>query len=417
MIVSRRHILSASAAGGVMTVGLAQAAQFGNPDSPAQGLDAVKGNPASDPGPRNPTLAGQFPSSEAPPSTDHGSLPNFWFPFEQANKRIQDGGWTREVTERELPIAKSLAGVDMRLTPGGIRELHWHKPAEWAFVLYGNARITGFDQDGRSFVEDVSAGDLWNFPSGIPHSIQGLEPDGTEFLLVFDDGAFSEFSTFLRTLWMAHTPPEVLAKNFGVPASAFSKIPLHELYIFQSKVPGPLGAARQAAKGPQGNTPESFAYRLMQQKPNFSSSAGEVRIVDKSNFPIASTIAAAHVVVRPGAMREMHWHPNADEWQYYIAGDGRMGVFGAGENVVTKDFHAGDVGYVPRSMGHYIENTGTTDLVFLEVFRSPYYSSISFSKWLSHLPPTLVQAHFNLSAETLNAFSKQEQTVIASKPA
>jgi oxalate decarboxylase len=418
MIVSRRNILSATAAGGVMTTTLAQAARFGNPDSPAKGSDAAKGNPASitDPGPRNPTLGSQFPNSEAPPSTDHGSLPNFWFPFEQANKRIQDGGWTREVTERELPIAKTLAGVDMRLTAGGIRELHWHKPAEWAIVLYGNARITGFDQAGRSFVDDVSAGDLWNFPSGIPHSIQGLEPDGTEFLLVFDDGAFSEYSTFLPTQWMAHTPPEVLTKNFGIPAVAFSKIPLHELYIFQSIVPGPLAADQQAAKGPQGSTPETFSYRLMKQKPNFSSPAGEVRIVDKSNFPIASTIAAAHVIVRPGAMREMHWHPNADEWQYYIAGDGRMGVFAAGENINTKDFHAGDVGYVPRSMGHYIENTGSTDLVFLEIFRSPYYSSISFSQWLSHLPPALVQAHFNLSTETLNALSKTEQTVIAGKP-
>jgi oxalate decarboxylase len=215
---------------------------------------------------------------------------------------------------------------------------------------------------------------------------------------------------------MAHTPPEVLAKNFGVPASAFNKIPLHELYIFQSKVPPALGTDQQAAKGTQGSTPESFSYRLMQQKPHFSSPAGEVRIVDKSNFPIASTIAAAHVIVRPGAMREMHWHPNADEWQYYIAGDARMGVFAASENVNTKDFHAGDVGYVPKSMGHYIENTGATDLVFLEIFRSPYYSSVSFAQWLSHLPQELVQAHFNLSTETLNAFPKGDQTVVAAKP-
>jgi oxalate decarboxylase len=134
-----------------------------------------------------------------PPSTDHGSVDNFWFPFSASNKRVQDGGWSREVTKRELPIAKSLSGVNMRLTAGGVREMHWHLPAEWAFMLYGNARITGFDQDNRSFVADVSAGDLWNFPSGILHSIQGLGPDGCEFLLVFDDGAFSEFSTFLPT--------------------------------------------------------------------------------------------------------------------------------------------------------------------------------------------------------------------------
>jgi oxalate decarboxylase len=325
---------------------------------------------------------------------------------------VQDGGWAREVTVRELPIATTLAGVDMRLTAGGIRELHWHKPAEWAFVLYGNARITGFDQAGRSFVNDVTAGDLWNFPSGIPHSIQGLGPDGTEFLLVFDDGAFSEFSTFLPTQWMAHTPVEVLTKNFGVPAAGFQPIPMHELYIFQSQVPGPLNPGQQAAKGQPGSTPESFSYRLLQQKPSFTSAAGEVRIVDQSNFPIAATVAAAHVIVHPGAMREMHWHPNADEWQYYIAGDARMGVFASGDNIRTKDFHAGAVGYVPRGMGHYIENTGKTDLVFLEVFRSSYYSSISFSQWLAHLPPELVKAHFGFTDATLDAFPKNQEIVV-----
>src|SRR5581483_7774064 len=355
MIVSRRNMLAVAAAGGVLGATAARAAQLGNPDSPAQGPKAIKNKKSiSDPGPKNPVLADQLPTSEMPPSTDHGDVPNFWFPFAAANERVQNGGWARQVTVNELPIAKSLAGVDMRLTAGGVRELHWHLPAEWAFVLYGNARITGFDQNGRSFVADVSAGDLWNFPSGIPHSIQGLEPDGKEFLLVFDDGKFSEFDTFLPTTWMAHTPVEVLSKNFTLPQWAFEHIPLHELYIFQAPVPGSLSADQQQATGPQGKTPESFSYELMKQQPDFKSPEGEVRIVDSTKFFVASTVAAAHVIVHPGAMRELHWHPNADEWQYYIAGSGRMGVFAAGENVRTKDFRAGDVAYIPRSFGHYI---------------------------------------------------------------
>jgi oxalate decarboxylase len=414
MIVSRRKMMAAAAAGGIMSASAAKAVQLGNPDNPPQGPNAIKGNPhsASDPGPKNPVLGSQFPDSEMPPSTDHGNVSNFWFPFAAANKRMMDGGWAREVTVRELPIATSLAGVDMRLTAGGVRELHWHLPAEWAFVLYGNARITGFDQDARSFVADVSAGDLWNFPSGIPHSIQGLDPDGTEFLLVFDDGKFSEFDTFLPTTWMAHTPVEVLTKNFKLPDSAFTQIPMHELYIFQAAVPGPLSADQQKARGPQGRTPESFSYSLMKRQPDFSSADGEVRIVDSKTFSIASTVAAAHVIVHPGALRELHWHPNADEWQYYIVGQGRMGVFAGGVNVRTKDFRAGDVGYVPRAFGHYIENTGNSDLVFLEVFNSSYYSSISFAQWLSHVPPELVQAHFNFSDQTLAALPKEEQTVV-----
>jgi oxalate decarboxylase len=414
MIVSRRSF-AALAASGVLTAQAAHAAPtLGNPDDPAQGADAIKNNPRSgaDPGPKNPALGTQFPSSEMPLSTDVGDMPNFWFPFAAANKRLQDGGWARQVSVNELPIAKTLAAVDMYLTAGGIRELHWHLAAEWAFVLYGSARITAFDQDGRSFVADVKAGDVWNFPSGIPHSIQGLDPDGTEFLLVFDDGAFSEFDTLLVTQWMAHTPVEVLAKNFQLPASAFNPIPLHEKYIFQAQVPGPLSADQKSAMGPQGATPQSFSYAMLAQKPDFSSPYGEACIVDSKKFPVSSTVAAAHVIVRPGAMRELHWHPNADEWQYWIAGTGRMGVFAAGNKVHTKDFHAGDVGYVPRSLGHYVENTGNTDLIFLEVFRSSYYASISFAQWLAHLPPELVQAHFNFSSDTMKSMSKGDARVV-----
>ena len=134
----------------------------------------------------------------------------------------------------------------MRLSAGGIRELHWHQAAEWAIMTYGTCRITVLDTQGRPYVADVKAGDLWYFPPGAPHSLQGLGPDGCEFVICFDDGHASEFNTLLVTDWFAHTPPEVLAKNFGVPAEAFAKIPLHDLWIFQGAVPGDLAADRAA---------------------------------------------------------------------------------------------------------------------------------------------------------------------------
>ena len=127
--------------------------------------------------------------------------------------RLERGGWTRQVTVRELGISTAIAGVNMRLNTGGVRELHWHKAAEWAYMLYGTARITAVDEEGRNFVDDVGVGDLWYFPKGIPHSIQGLGPDGCEFLLVFDDGSFSEDNTFLLTDWFKHMPPDVLART------------------------------------------------------------------------------------------------------------------------------------------------------------------------------------------------------------
>ena len=311
-------------------------------------------------GPRNVPLERENPDLLSSPQTDDGTIPNLKFSFAAARNRLLTGGWSREVTDRELPIATELAGVNMRLKPGGIRELHWHKEAEWAYMLAGRCRITAVDEDGRNFIDDVGVGDLWNFPSGIPHSIQGLE-EGCEFLLVFDDGHFSENETFLLTDWFKHTPRSVLAKNFGVPEAAFANLPTdpnYQRYMFAGKVPRRM--AQDAVQSPAGSVPQTFSHHMLAQKP-IKVAGGQVRITDSSNFPVATTIAAALVEVEPGGMRELHWHPNADEWQYYISGQGRMTVFASSGKARTFDYQAGDVGYVPFAMGHYIENTGDRD--------------------------------------------------------
>jgi oxalate decarboxylase len=360
---------------------------------------------------RNLPLERENPDLLASPYTDAGTIPNLKFSFATARNRLLTGGWAREVTMRELPVATELAGVNMRLKPGGVRELHWHKEAEWAYMLAGRARLTAVDQAGRNFIDDVGVGDLWNFPAGIPHSIQGLE-EGCEFLLVFDSGSFSENETFLITDWFKHTPPEILAQNFGVPRAAFANIPLdvdHDRYIFAAKVPGPL--AQDSVPAPAGVVPRTFTYRMLAQPPT-KVAGGQMRITDSSNFPAASTIAAALVEVGPGGLREMHWHPNADEWQYYIAGRGRMTVFASSGKARTFDYQAGDVGYVPFAMGHYIQNTGDEPLVFLEMFRSDRFADVSLNQWMALTPPELVQAHLNLDQQTMAALRKDKPVIV-----
>jgi oxalate decarboxylase len=344
-----------------------------------------------------------------PPSTDHGTLPNLRFSFSDAHVRLEAGGWTRQVTVRELAVSRNIAGVNMRLNVGGVRELHWHKAAEWAYMLYGSARITAIDAQGHNFVDDVGVGDLWYFPSGVPHSIQGLGPDGCEFLLVFDDGDFDEDNTFLISDWFKHTPTDVLAKNFGVPAALFGHTPdPSELYIFPAPVPGPLSSDKLQGAAP---VPESFSHRMMAQQP-IRTKSGTVRITDTAVFPASKTISAALVEVEPGGMRELHWHPNTDEWQYYIEGQARMGVFAASGQARTFDFLAGDVGFVPFAMGHYVENTGATPLRFLEIFKSSYYADVSLNQWMALTPPELVNAHLKLGPLVMNALRKAKEPVV-----
>src|ERR1700734_467011 len=233
---SRRDMLAATAAGGLVTAATMTTADaatpvkseitFGNPNDPPQGAINAK-NPKSitDPGPQNPAIRDQFPGAFSPPPTDVGSMPLSWASFNNAPRRIQNGGWAREVTQADFAIATEISGVNMRLSAGGTRELHWHQQAEWAIMTYGRCRITVLDSLGRPYVADVNEGDLWYFPAGLPHSLQGLGPNGAEFVLAFDKGLSSEYNTLLPTDWLAHTPPEVLAKSFGVSADAFKDIP------------------------------------------------------------------------------------------------------------------------------------------------------------------------------------------------
>jgi oxalate decarboxylase len=404
--ISRRDIVVAGAAGGLLA---ATSAAMGQTSPQVPQPNRAPGFGGSDPGPRDLTRDRENPDMLNPPSTDQGTLPNLRFSFADAHTRQTDGGWTRQVTQRELGISTTLAGVEMRLNAGSIRELHWHKQAEWAYMLYGAARITAIDQDGNNFVDDVGVGDLWYFPGGIPHSIQGLGPDGCEFLLVFDDGSFDEDDTFLITDWFKHIPNEVLGKNFAVSGDNFAHLPdSSQRYIFKSEVPGPLGPDKLMGAKP---VPQTFKHRLMAQEP-IRTKGGTARIADSSVFKASKTVAAALVEVEPGGMRELHWHPNVDEWQYYIEGQGRMGVFGAQGSARTFDYQAGDVGYVPFAMGHYIENTGNTPLRFLEMFRSSYFADLSLNQWTALTPPQLLQAHFPLDQTVMENLHKKKSPIV-----
>lgn len=374
-----------------------------------QPIRDADGAGATDSGPRDIMRDCENPDVLIPPITDSGIMPNLKFSFSDAKMQLYQGGWAREVTVRELPIATALAGVNMRLTPGGVRELHWHKQVEWGFVLVGSARLTSVDQNGRNFIGDVGAGDIWYFPEGIPHSIQGLE-EGVEFLLVFDDGYFSEQDTFSISGWFVHTPEEVLVKNFGVPENAFRNIPQKKKYMFQSKVPGPI--VQDEVKSPYGTVPKPFTHRFLAQEPVIKTAAGTVRIVDSTIFPISTKIAAALVEVNPGAMRELHWHPNADEWQYYISGQGRMTVFASKDTANTFDYRSGDVGYVPQAMGHYVENTGDTSLWYLEIFKSDRFEDISLNQWMALTPRKLVADNLNVGPNVINALDNQKRVVV-----
>jgi oxalate decarboxylase len=407
--LNRRSFLGAAAA--ALSAGTVLA-----PYALAQSATEIKkgeaNHSADNPGPVNKRISEENPDSKNPTYTDRGDVAPFWYSFDLSHRRVQDGGWTRQVTQKDLPISTDLAGVNMRLTAGSYRELHWHTANEWAFMLYGNARVTVLNPDGTIFIGDVTEGDLWFFPAGYPHSIQGLGPDGCEFLLVFDEGTFSEYQTFLLSDWLIHTPQQILSQNLRLPAASLAKLPTDELYIFPGHLPGSLEDDKRAVGGKAVESKVDYTFRMAAMKPTKENPGGSVRIADSSVFPASRAVSAALVTVKPGGIRELHWHPNASEWQYYIKGTGRMTVFASSGKARTMDFNANDVGFVPAVAGHFIENTGTEDLVFLETFKSSYYADFSLDQWIRRLPPQIAADHLHLDPSELKPIPDQDSAIL-----
>ena len=293
---------------------------------------------------------------------------------------LSGAGWARQQNNVVLPAATAMAGVDMRLSPNAYRELHWHSANEWSYIMNGSVRVQAVNENGQTFIDDLDAGDVWFFPAGVPHSIQALD-QGVEFLLVFDEGSFSEEDTNLASELFLRNPTAVLAKDLKTDVSAFYAISTGELYIFPG-TPAPANISEQNVTGPAGALPaaQSYSYHLSQQAP-YVVPGGSIKILDPSTFPIASMFSVALVTVAPGAMRELHWHLNSDEWDFFLKGSARITVFAAPESSRTFDFQAGDVAYVPVPQSHYIENTGDEDVMYLEVLQAP-----KFTGELHHMP-------------------------------
>jgi oxalate decarboxylase len=335
-----------------------------------------------------------------------GELPTFKFELEKSEGKVVGGSEAREATVMQLPISKGIAGVSMTLAPGAMRELHWHATAaEWAFVDKGRVRTTVLGPGGYAETNDFDQGDVWYFPRGHGHMLQCLSDEPCHFVLIFDNGYFSEFGTFSITDWMAHTPTALLAKNFGVPESTFDGYPKKEVYFARGTAP-PRRAADPLA-GPK-KPPLTHKWQLFASDPLVDNKAGRLWLVDSTKFPISKTITGAVLELQPGALRELHWHPNADEWQYILEGKVSITLFGSGGRYRTETFEKGDVGYSPQGYGHSIENVGDGKCRVLIGFNSGIYEEIDLSEWIAGNPSDVLATNFGKPASHFARFPRRD---------
>lgn len=346
-----------------------------------------------------------FKNNVPDPLLSGHELPTFKFALEKSKGKVDGGNFGKQATVEELPISKGIAGVSMRLEPGVSRELHWHATAaEWAFVLEGRVRTTVIDPSGSSEINEFEPGDVWYFPRGHGHCLECLGDKPTHFILIFDNGYFSEFGTFSITDWIGHSSKALLAKNFGVPESTFDGFPKDEVYFTHGPIPPAIATPLQ---GGQVASPNTHRFQLLAQEPHSVYKHGREWRVGADRFPISQTITGVVLELEPGGLRELHWHPNADEWQYVIEGNFSDTLFGSHGRYRTETLEKGDVAYIPQGYGHSVENIGTKPGRMLIAFNTGHYEAVDLSTWMASNPTYLLADHFGKSKAVFEKFPKK----------
>jgi len=348
-----------------------------------------------------------FMNNVPDPTVSGKDLPNFKYAMERDSKpKVMGGSSAREATVEEFPISKGMAGVSMHLEPGAMRELHWHATAaEWAYVNSGRVRTTVFGPDGTQETNDFEPGDVWFFPRGHGHVLECLGSEPCHFVLIFDNGYFSEFGTFSITDWIGHAQPDLLAKTFRLPASTFKSFPKDEVY-FAKGAPPPARAANPI--GGLKPSPLTHKWRLLKNDPYVDKDGGRLYLVDSTKFPISTTMTGAVLELDTGALRGLHWHPNADEWQYVLDGKVSVTLFGSHGRYRTEVLEKGDVGYIPQGYGHSLENVGSHRARVLIGFNSGLYQDIELTDWIAANPADVLETNFGQPASVIEKFPKSD---------
>jgi oxalate decarboxylase len=362
---------------------------------------------------------GHAAAYDVAPSTDHvpliprrtGDPVTFTASLDKSAIKATSGGWARDLTTKGLPIATDIAGAHLYLNPGGVREMHWHNSAEWAYILAGHCQVTVVDPEGDTEVANYAPGDLWYFPKGHAHAIQALGVEPCHAILAFDDGLYGEHGTFGLSDWMSRLEPGLVSQSLGLPNDITSKIPTAEVYIKQGDViPRDSEKARTLQILDQKRT---HRFRLMDHSPRVASSGGTIHVASAREYPISTTITGVITKLKPGAVHAPHWHPNANEWHYLAKGRTRVTLFAPDKRLATAELSVGDCAYIPRGCGHSIQSIGSEDCEIVGVLDSSVYREALLSDWIAKVPRQLLANNLGLPETVFANLSQRRSSIVA----
>jgi oxalate decarboxylase len=157
-----------------------------------------------------------------------------------------------------------------------------------------------------------------------------------------------------------------------------------------------------------------YHFPLASAKVTATTPGGTVTELTEDNFPIFKGNAAGvfYLVLKPGALREPHWHPNAWEMDYCAEGTGELGVVTPDGDQRIQTLTPGDIGFIPQGWAHYIRNPGPGDMRFVVVFNHSLPNDIGLSTMYGGMPTDTFSQTLGVPAQTLDAARKSPKTLL-----
>lgn len=321
------------------------------------------------------------------------------------------GGTLREMTAADYPPIPNMASAQIDLEPGGMRGLHWHDTAgEIGFVVSGKALLTVVDAANNQEIGPLNEGDIYCIPVGFAHSLTCLGTEPCRVVAVYDDGRTVESNAFNATDWLKAEPANILTAILDVPGDQLQRSAGAVPLISKHK---PLLTVPAGSHGMATRTAQSFRYPLTQMTP-VASSGGTFVQASKLDFPMSQTMIAAVTVLYPRGIREPHWHPNADEWDYVLSGRARITMFGGAGKSAVVEVGPGDLGYLPRNAAHAVETIGDEPFRLLSIFNSDSFQAIGASGMLIATPDELLTRNLGLPESEVSRITKEKKFITGS---